>query len=207
MSAGDHLLSRLGGLLERRTSRRGALARTAVAGSAFAVAPIRYLIRPGTAWAVLSPVDCAPGSKCTDGYTAFCCEIENGKNVCPPNTYVAGWWKCTSYRGNGLCHDRGVRYYMDCNRMPGTVFPGGCQCAQGDCGRRAVDCNHFRYGQCNTQIAGTTEVVCRLVVCVNPATVPSLNCNATEMVDNRTCTHDNPCLEGLATQLPGGGGA
>ena len=207
MSAGDHLLSRLGGLLERRTSRRGALARAAVAGSAFAVAPVRYLIRPGTAWAVLRPEHCAKGSKCTDGYTAFCCEIENGNNACPPDTYIAGWWKCTSYRGSGLCHEAGVRYYIDCNRIPGTVFPGGCQCAHGDCSHRAVDCNHFRYGQCNTQIAGTTEVVCRLVVCQNPATVPSMNCNGTEMVDNRTCTHNNPCLEGLGMQLPGGGGA
>ena len=175
------VVARIGELLEQRTSRRGALARAAVAGSAFAVAPIRYLVRPGTAWAVLRPADCAHGSKCTDGYTAFCCEIQHGNNACPPDTYIAGWWKCTSYTGNGLCHDEGVRYY--------------------------IDCNHFRYGQCNTQIGGTTEVVCRLVICQNPATVPSMNCNATEMVDDRTCVHNNPCLEGLARQLPGGGGA
>jgi hypothetical protein len=34
-----------------------------------------------------------------------------------------------------------------------------------------------------------------------------MNCNATEMVDNRTCTHEAGCLRGLAKQLPGGGGA
>jgi hypothetical protein len=201
------LVARMGELLERRTSRRGALSRAAVAGAAFAVAPVRYLIRPGTAWAVLTPQDCSPGTKCTDGYTAFCCEIEQGNNACPPNTYIAGWWKCASYKGAGLCAGRGARYYIDCNRMPGTAFPGGCQCALGDCHHRAVDCNHFRYGQCNTQIAGTTEVVCRLVLCRNPATVPGMNCNGTEMVDNRTCTHENSCLQGLAKQLPGGGGA
>ena len=201
------LLTAMGEMLERRTSRRGALSKAAVAGAAFAVAPVRYLIRPGTAWAVISPQNCPPGSKCTDGWTAFCCEIEHGDNVCPPNTYIAGWWKCTNYRGNGLCQPRGVRYYIDCNRMPGTVFPGGCQCAGGDCGNRAVDCNHFRYGQCNTQITGTTEVVCRLVLCRNPATVPGLNCNGTEMVDDRTCIHEADCLHGLAKQQPGGGGA
>jgi hypothetical protein len=197
----------VGELLARRTSRRGALSRAAVAGAAFAVAPVRYLIRPGTAWAVIRPNDCPKGSKCTDGYTAFCCEIEQGNNVCPADTYIAGWWKCTSYGGKGLCESQGARYYIDCNRIPGTVFPGGCQCAGGDCHNRAVDCNHFRYGQCNTQVAGTTEVVCRLVLCRNPATVPGMNCNGTEMVDNRTCVHDNPCLQGLAKQLPGGGGA
>jgi hypothetical protein len=206
MTLAERLATWVGGLLERRTSRRGALARAALAGSAFAVAPIRYLIRPGTAWAVLLPQDCASGL-CTDGYTAFCCEIEQGNNTCPPDTYIAGWWKCTSYQGHGHCHEQGVRYYIDCNRIPGRVFPGGCQCALGDCARRRIDCNHFRYGQCNTQIAGTTEVVCRLVVCVNPGSVPAMSCNATEMVDDRTCAHEADCLKGLATQLPGGGGA
>jgi hypothetical protein len=200
------IVARIGEVLERRTSRRGALSRAAVAGAAFAVAPVRYLVRPGSAWAVLRPADCPHGSKCTDGYTAFCCEVEAGNNTCPPNTYIAGWWKCTSYRGGGLCHGHGARYYVDCNRIPGTTFPGGCQCALGECARRRVDCNHFRYGQCNTQIVGTTEVVCRLVLCQNPATVPGMNCNATEMVDNRTCHHEADCLRGLAKQLPGGGG-
>jgi hypothetical protein len=195
-----------GRLLERRVSRRRALSRVAVGGAAFAVAPIRYLVRPGTAWAVIGPSSCASGL-CTDGYTAFCCEIEHGLNRCPNGTYVAGWWKCTSYHGAGLCHEEGVRYYIDCNRVPGQVFPGGCQCARGDCGRRRVDCNHFRYGQCNTQIHGTTEVVCRLMVCQNPAKIPGANCNDTLMVDNRTCDHNADCLEGLVVQVGGGGGA
>ena len=205
MSLAERIATRLGSVLERRISRRSALSRGAVAASAFAVAPIRYLVRPGTAWAVIDPGSCSKGL-CTDGYTAFCCEIERGRNTCPAGTYVAGWWKCTDYRGGQLCHDQGVRYYLDCNRIPGHVFPGGCQCAQGDCRHRRVDCNHFRYGQCNTQVKGTTEVVCRLVICQNPATVPGMNCNHTEMVDNLTCRHEADCLEGLALQLPGGGG-
>ena len=205
MNGGAHLARALGSLLERRTSRRGLLTRAALAGSALAVAPARYLLRPQTAWAVIAPQSCSSGL-CTDGYTAFCCEIQGGHNRCPAGTYVAGWWKCTSYQGGGLCHEEGVRYYLDCNRIPGHVFPGGCQCANGDCGRRRVDCNHFRYGQCNTQVAGTTEVVCRLVICQNPATVPGLNCNGTEMVDDNTCAHEADCLQGLAVQLPGGGG-
>jgi hypothetical protein len=201
-----HLATALGRLLERRISRRGALSRAALAGSAFAVAPVRYLLRPGTAWAVIGPGSCSSGL-CTDGYTAFCCEIERGRNTCPHGTYIAGWWKCTDYTGGHLCEAEGVRYYIDCNRLPGHVFPGGCQCALGECSRRRVDCNHFRYGQCNTQIAGTTEVVCRLVICQNPASVPAMNCNGTEMVDNRTCTHEARCLKGLAGQPRQSGGA
>jgi hypothetical protein len=207
MSLAERVAAAAGALLERRISRRGAIARAAVAGSAFAVAPVRYLVRPGTAWAVIGPADCPPGSACDDGYTAFCCEIQHGRNTCPPNTYVGGWWKCTAYLGAGACHQEGVRYYLDCNRIPGQVFPGGCQCASGDCGRRRVDCNHFRYGQCNTQINGETEVVCRLVICQNPATVDGWGCNATEMIDDNVCAHEADCLKGLAVQLPGGGGA
>jgi hypothetical protein len=207
MTVVERFASSVGALLERRTSRRGALARAALAGSAFAVAPVRYLVRPGTAWAVIGPGDCPSGALCNDGYTAFCCEIEHGHNTCPRGCYVAGWWKCTSYQGRGLCHAEGVRYYLDCNRIPGAVFPGGCQCAHGDCGNRRVDCNRFRYGQCNTQIPGTTEVVCRLVICQNPATVEGLNCNGTELVDDNTCAHEAGCLEGLAIQQPRGGGA
>lgn len=206
MSFSERLATGLGRLLERRSSRRGMLARTAVAGSALAVAPVRYLIRPGTAWAQLAPADC-PSGLCRDGYTAFCCEIEQGLNTCPDNTYVAGWWKCTDYRGGGLCSEQGLRFYIDCNRIPGQVFPGGCQCAQGSCDYRRIDCNQFRYGQCNTQVIGTTEVVCRLVICQNPSTVPGMNCNGTEMVDNRTCGHEAGCLHGLAVQLPGQAGA
>ncbi len=199
------VLERLVLALGRRMSRRRALSRTAVAGAAFAVAPVRYLVRPGTAWAVIRPQHCKTGL-CTDGYTAFCCEIEQGRNTCPDNSYIAGWWKCTAYKGHGLCHNEGVRYYIDCNRVPGTTFPGGCQCAQGTCHHRAVDCNHFRYGQCNTQIHGTTEVVCRLIVCQNPATVAGMNCNHTLKVDDRTCAHEAGCLQGLAEQFPTGGG-
>jgi hypothetical protein len=206
MTIAERIATTLGSLIERRVSRRSAISKAALAGSAFAVAPIRYLVRPGTAEAVVTPKRCGPKARCNDGYTAFCCEIEHGQNVCPANTYVAGWWKCTRYNGHGLCKLEGVRYYLDCNRIPARRFPGGCQCANGDCRNRRVDCNHFRYGQCNTQVHGTTEVVCRLVICQNPSTVSGLGCNSTVMVDDVTCTHEARCLEGLAVQLPGGGG-
>ncbi|HWF73934.1 MAG TPA: hypothetical protein VG186_11350 [Solirubrobacteraceae bacterium] len=202
----ERLARALGGLLERRTSRRGLFARSAVAGAAFAVAPVRYLLRPDSAWAVVTSADCPPGSRCRDGYSAFCCEIEHGDNRCPHGTYVAGWWKCTDYQGGGLCAGDGARYYLDCNRVPGVPFPGGCQCANGNCSQRCIDCNLFRYGQCNTNVPSITEVVCRLMICQDPATVPGLNCNGTVMVDNATCDHEAGCLEGLAVELPGGAG-
>jgi hypothetical protein len=191
--------------LDRRTSRRGLLARVALIGSALSVAPLRYLLRPTSAWAVISPGSCS-GGLCTDGWTAFCCEINHGSNTCPPKTYVAGWWKCTAYRGHGLCASDGVRYYVDCNRIPGASFAGGCRCANDNCHERRVDCNHFRYGQCNTHVGGTTEVACRVVVCRHPASIAEFNCNRTYKVDNLVCGQEGGCLKPMVEQLPGAGG-
>ena len=193
-------------VLEARFSRRTALTRIAVAGSALAVAPVRYLLYPGTALGVVVPGACRDGL-CTDGYTAFCCEIHQGLNTCPAGTFVGGWWMCTDYRGHQLCHGSGVRYYIDCNNLPGRPFPGGCRCANDDCSHRRQACNVFRYGQCNTHVKGTTTVVCRVVTCENPSRIDALNCNATLMIDDAVCGHEAGCLEPVAVQLPGSGGA
>lgn len=199
------LIDAAGSLLERRTSRRGLLARAALAGSAMAVAPLRYLLRPVSAWAVIDPGSCS-GGLCSDGYTAFCCEINDGKNVCPPGTFVGGWWMCTAYTGQGLCAKEGVRYYVDCNHLPATA--SNCRCANDTCGERRTDCNVFRYGQCNTQIGAITPIACRVVLCQNPSTIDGFNCGASLAVDDNTCTQDWNCLTaGLVEQLPGDGGA
>jgi hypothetical protein len=193
-------------VLESRFSRRSALIRVAVGGSALTIAPLRYLLYPGTALGVVAPGSCA-GGLCSDGYTAFCCEINQGVNGCPTGTFVGGWWMCTDYHGHQLCHGAGVRYYVDCNALPGHPFPGGCRCADDTCDKRAQNCNIFRYGQCNTQVQGTTAVVCRVISCENPGTVPEFNCSTARMVDDATCAHEAPCLEPPAIQLPGAGGA
>ena len=180
--------------LAGRTSRRGFLIRAATVGSALAVAPLRFLLEPVSALAaIVRPGDCG-GGRCATGWTEFCCTIDQGQNLCPPYSFVGGWWKCTDYRGRRLCNEQGVRYYLDCNRLPGHHVPGGCHCAKGECDRFRVGCNVFRYGQCNTHIGEVTEVVCRVVVCKHPSTIPGLNCNSTYKQDNRTCAHEAPCL-------------
>ena len=70
---------RAASFLERRVDRRGVLRRGAMAGTALAVAPTAYVLRPGSAYAAV----CAPGALCNDGYTEFCCTIY-GDNQCPP---------------------------------------------------------------------------------------------------------------------------
>ena len=191
------------GLLERRSF----LLRVAVFGSALSAAPLRYLLYPGTALAaVVRPWDCKSGN-CVDGYTDFCCQInEGGANTCPENTFAGGWWMCTDYRGRRLCSEQGVRYYVDCNALPGVGYPGGCRCGNDSCSNRRVNCNIFRYGQCNTEIAGTTAVVCRMIVCENPATIPELHCSAALAVDDAVCGHEATCLEPPALELAGAGG-
>jgi hypothetical protein len=192
-----------GELLERRSF----LLRVAVFGSALAAAPLRYILYPGTALAaVVRPWDCSSGN-CTDGYTDFCCQInDGGANVCPESTFAGGWWMCTDYSGRKLCSEQGVRYYVDCNALPGVGFPGGCRCGNDSCSNRRVNCNIFRYGQCNTQIVGTTAVVCRMVVCENPSHISELHCSASLAVDDAVCGHEATCLEPPALELAGAGG-
>lgn len=188
--------------------RRSFLLRVAVVGSALAYAPLRYLLYPGSALAaVVGPWDCGSGS-CAGGYTEFCCEInEGGVNACPTDTFAGGWWMCTDYAGRQLCSEQGVRYYVDCNALIHRRYPGGCRCANNSCDSRRIACNVFRYGQCNTDVPGTTAVVCRVVVCENPARIPELNCSAALAVDNAVCDHEAPCLEPAALELVGAGGA
>jgi hypothetical protein len=188
--------------------RRSFLLRVAVFGSALAAAPLRYVLYPGTALAaVVGPWDCPTGD-CRDGYTAFCCEINSGgANTCPTGTFPGGWWMCTDYSGRHLCSEQGVRYYVDCNALPGHPFAGGCRCANDNCNERRVACNVFRYGQCNTEIEGTTAVVCRMVTCENPSTISELHCSASLAVDDAVCGHDVPCLEPRALELAGAAGA
>ncbi len=196
-------------LLEARLSRRTALQRIAWSGSALAVAPLRYLLYPATAAAIVrrTPGSCKHGL-CLDGYTEFCCQImPGGANACPEHTFPGGWWMCTDYAGRRLCHDAGVRYYVDCNANPGTTFPGGCHCAHDNCDQRRVACNIFRYGQCNTQVQGITAVVCRMVLCENPSRVHKLHCSSSVAVDDAVCAQDAPCLEPRARELVGAGGA
>ena len=81
------------------------------------VNPLRYLLRPGTAYASL----CGPDASCASGWTAFCCTVNGGQNTCPPGSIPAGWWKADN---SSFCHS-GPRYYIDCNASCGTCGCGG----------------------------------------------------------------------------------
>ena len=202
------LVDRVSGVLAGRIDRRGFLARSAIVGSALAVAPTDYLLRPTTAYAAVCSCvgqSCGCGALCCDGYTEFCCTIY-GTNACPPGTAVAGWWKAD---GSGFCS--GPRYYMDCNSGCGRCGCGSsgvcggncsgtpCHCAKGNCNNRRAGCNEFRYGQCNQSVACLGPIVCRLVTCVPPWEIEP-SCTHTVATDQSTAHHDAPCLH-----LPNGG--
>lgn len=184
--ASVRLVERLGRRLSGSgVTRRRFLTRAAIVGAALALDPWRYLLRPGTAYARV----CGDGASCGSGWTAFCCTINGGANTCPPGSFVAGWWRIDD---SPFCLGA-ARYVIDCNRTPGASC--SCRCASGSCDQRRVCCNVFRYGQCNTQIAGTTEVVCRVVTCTAPWDWDPA-CSRTVRVDNRTRSHNAPCLPG-----------
>lgn len=182
------LVNKAAGLLERKSSRRGFILGSAMVGSAVAVAGCAPGTQPGRPYNHIT--DCA-GGLCTDGYTEFCCTINNGINACPPGSFVAGWWRADY---STFCN--GTRYYMDCNQNCcgpnlGNGFCAGCtECTcGGGCDARRIYCNYFRYGQCHQEIGILGPIACRLVSCVPPYTVAEYACTTALAVDNATAEH------------------
>ncbi len=205
---GDRVVAALSRRFARRVSRRSFLLRTAVVGSALAIDPLRYVLRPGTAYASL----CGPDADCGSGWTVFCCSINGGANTCPPGSIPGGWWKAD---GSGFCGG-GARYYIDCNATcscgcgpSGICGPGcygcGCHCGSGSCDERRVCCNQFRYGQCHPE-ACVGPVVCRVVTCVPPWQFDR-NCSAASATANATALHDAPCLHSATAAVAAFGAA
>ncbi len=187
-------------------TRRRFLSRTALVGSALAVAPGRFLFKPISAYAATINSVCGPASECSSGFTVFCCTINNGQNQCPPGSFPGGWWRAD---GSSWCCG-GSRYIIDCQSQctgcgcaPGTaICPDSCQncsrgCAQGpSCDQRRVCVNRFRYGQCNQQIGCGGNVLCRVVTCTPPWQIPSLACaSSPAFTDQATAEHSAPCLQ------------
>jgi hypothetical protein len=187
-------------------TRRSFLARTAIVGSALAVAPARFLLRPGTAYAAITDV-CGPDANCTPGgFSVFCCTVNNGVNQCPPGSIPGGWWRAGT--GSSWCCGAD-RYYIDCQATcpPGcgcdsSHFCPGCQnCTSGcntgpSCDQRNVCRVRFRYGQCNQQVGCTGNVLCRMVSCTPPWLMAGLNCSSgPDKTDPETAAHGAPCLQ------------
>ena len=184
-------------------SRRDFISRLTMAATALAVVPLGFILRPVTAYAAI----CGPASRCSDGYTAFCCSIHRGINSCPPGHFVGGWWKAAN---SSYCLVGGqptARYYIDChprcncNDGCGTFcdtscWPCTCHCPDtGTCDQRHACCARFRYGQCNTHISCSGPVTCRVVTCVPPYQLFD-SCGTTVLSDDFTAEQTAPCLEG-----------
>src|SRR5687768_16928680 len=167
---------------------------------------MRYLLKPGTAYAAVCGID----STCAGGYAVFCCTVNDGINKCPPGTFVGGWWKADS--SAYCCSADGSpqpRYYIDCQGECTSCSSGcggynsfcssGCvncerRCHGGDtCDQRRVCWNYFRYGQCHQEIACGGPVACRVVTCTPPYRLYGA-CTSTSATDNRTASHTAPCL-------------
>ena len=200
MSLTTTLTERASAFVDRRTSRRGFISKTAVVGSALTVAGPTYVMRPGTAYAAVCSClgrSCDCSSLCCDGYTEFCCAL-TGENACPPNTLLAGWWKVDN---SSYCNGA-ARYYMDCNKESPACRCGSagvcrgsdttCQCRS--CGNRKDGCTVFRYGNCNNQVACVGPIMCRVVTCTKPWELEP-TCTTVARTDNNTRWHHRACLE------------
>ena len=176
----QRLAHRASAMISGRSSRRSFLTRTALVGSALAVGPIDFLLKPGTAYGYLC-------GTCSDGWTAFCCTVNGGSNTCPPNSFVAGWWKAD----NAAYCCGAARYIIDCNATCPTQC--SCRCAGDSCDGRRTCCNQFRYGQCHLEISCYGPVVCRVATCTPPWKYDP-SCTTSSATDNRTVNHGSPCL-------------
>jgi hypothetical protein len=176
----QRLVEKASAMFGSRTSRRSFLTKTAVIGSALAVGPIDFLLKPGTAYGYVC-------GSCGDGWTAFCCTINNGRNSCPPYSFVAGWWKAD----NAAYCCGAARYIIDCNATCPTQC--SCRCAGASCDDRRTCCNQFRYGQCHTEISCYGPVVCRVATCTPPWKYDP-SCTTSSATDNKTVNHGAPCL-------------
>ena len=67
----DWVLDRVVTAFDRRVSRRRLLVGVAQAGSALTVAPIRFLVRPLSALAIVTCSDCSGSDLSCDGWTTF----------------------------------------------------------------------------------------------------------------------------------------
>jgi len=199
------ITSAIGEFLAERTSRRSFVSKATLTAAALSVAPVDFLIKPGSAYAFIC--ECVPGTPCNcsqlccDGYTQFCCTINDGINACPPGTFAGGWWKAD---GSRYC--AGPRYYIDCmGECSGCGCGGGsfcpscdglsCECALGNCDNRHVGCTEFRYGQCHQEIACSGRIACRVVSCT-PPWVLDATCSTVAQTDDNTANHFAPCQNG-----------
>jgi hypothetical protein len=201
---GDRAVAALTQRFGRDVPRRSFLIRTAIFASALLVNPLRYLLRPGTAYASL----CGPDASCGSGWSAMCCTVNNGQNRCPPGSIPGGWWKADN---SSFCNS-GPRYYIDCNSTCGGCGCGssglcdqscvscGCHCASGTCDERVTCCNLFRYGQCHQELACVGAIVCRVVTCVPPWQYDA-SCTTASATANATALHDAPCLHTFAASV------
>jgi hypothetical protein len=184
----ERVVAATSSVLSGRESRRRFLTKAAVVGSALAVNPFDFILKPGTAYGALC-------GTCGDGWTAFCCTINGGRNTCPPGSFVAGWWKAD----NAAYCCGAARYILDCNATCPTQC--SCRCSGASCDGRRTCCNQFRYGQCHQEISCYGPVVCRVATCT-PAWRYDSSCTTTSATDNRTVSHGAPCLPGCNPPPP-----
>ena len=180
-SFADRIASRFSPDLDRRSF----LSRTAMVGTALAVTPTSYVLRPGDAYSQVcaTPSSCPGGATCR-GYTELCCSLY-GANSCPAGTTMAGWWRAD---GSGFCGAGAPRYYMDCN---GYGQP--CTCWGCNCNNWKTSCANFRYGNCNNHVPNVGPIRCRVISCTPPWQIDP-GCSTAARYDNNTRYHDRPCL-------------
>ena len=114
MSFAEKVVGVVSSGLSSRSSRRGFLVRSALVGSALAVNPLRFLLRPGTAYAAL----CGPGASCSSGWTRVLLLDQRGAatRARPARSPPAGGRPTARASATAA-----PRYIIDCNATCGSL--------------------------------------------------------------------------------------
>ena len=183
------------------STRRSFLVRTAIFGSALAVNPLRYLLRPGTAYASL----CGPDASCCVGLDRVLLHGQRRPEHVParldPGRLVEGRQLVVLQLRPALLHrlqrrraDRAVRRERRVRARLRARATVTARRARATSASRAA--TQFRYGQCHQDLACVGPIVCRVVTCVPPWEFDA-TCTTTSATANATALHDAPCLHNV----------
>jgi len=199
--ASQRLAERVAGFLGAHTSRRGFIARTAVIGSALAVNPGGFVLRPArrtprSAGRLQTAPPATPPSAVrrtvpTSAHPARSW-VAGGR---PTDQATAAVDRATTstVRTRALAAARAAAATTPSARRPAST--AAATATSGSCDQRRVSCNYFRYGQCHQEIGCGGPVACRVVSCTPPYELFG-ECSNASATDNATTEHSAPCLPG-----------
>ena len=199
MSVAEKVVGVVSSGLSSRSSRRGFLFRSTLVGSALALNPWRFLLRPGHR--VRGVV--RTGRELLVGLDRLLLLDQRGQQLVSPRKHPG---RLVEDRPVGLLRRRRAlhhRLQRDLRHRAAAAAAASARrvvttaaaiAAPDRATSACVCCNQFRYGQCHQELACVGPVVCRVASCRPPWEVDP-TCTTASATANETALHTAPCLD------------